>query len=70
MSQINTQWVQSDQQSELFAKADALGASAFTLSSEIRARTFVETKDRITTAPGILTFRYHSMLDILNSSIC
>lgn len=65
MAEVNTTWVQSDQQSELFARAEALGASAFTLSSEIRARTFVETKDRITPAPGILTFRYHSILDIL-----
>jgi hypothetical protein len=46
MAEINTMWVKSDQQRELYAKAQALGADVITLSSEIGARTFVETKDR------------------------
>ena len=46
MAEINTMWVKSDIQRELYAKAQALGADVITLSSEIGARTFVETKDR------------------------
>jgi len=50
MAEINTMWVKSDQQRERYAKAQALGADVITLSSEIGARTFVETKDRRTPA--------------------
>ena len=39
-----------DQQRELHAKAEALGASTFTLSSEIGSRIFIEIKDRIRAA--------------------
>jgi hypothetical protein len=53
MAEINTTWVKSDQQRELYAKAQALGGDFITLSSEIGARTFVETKDR-TPAAGMV----------------
>jgi hypothetical protein len=46
----DTSWVQSDFQIALYAKAEALGASAFTLSSEVGATTYVET--RASTAPA------------------
>jgi hypothetical protein len=59
----DTSWVVSDFQSELYAKAQALGADTFTLSSEVRARTFVETKERF--APtGKFTFQCHFKLTI------
>jgi hypothetical protein len=52
---MDTSWVKDDSQSALFARAEALGASSFTLSSEIRASTFIKTKDELAT--GIFTFQ-------------
>ena len=54
MPMADTSWVITDRQRVLQARAQALGADTFTLSSEVGARTFCETKEKVVTqhSPG------------------
>jgi hypothetical protein len=46
----DTSWARNEDQKAIYGRAEALGASAFTLSSEAGARAFVEAKDNATSS--------------------
>lgn len=54
----DTSWVKTDFQRELYAKAYALKADSVILSSEVGAKTYVETIERATPA-GKFNFKSH-----------
>lgn len=54
--EVDNAWVTNDELGELYATAEAMGASSFVLSNEVRTRKYVETKYKAAAQAGDLVF--------------